>query len=111
MANIILLLLLAFIAQSFSQNIRSLQLLEIIGKKYQCTSAGCSPSTRIHMSSLRDCELACLADTSCRTLSFDSSKNQCDLFINIPSQYGILLTQASVVTMTTVNYKQTSARK
>jgi hypothetical protein len=111
MANIILLLLLDFMAQSFSQDIRSLFLLKIIGKKYQCTSVGCSPSTLVLKPSLRDCEFACLVDASCHTLSFDSSKNQCELFVNIPSQYGNLLTQASVVTMTTIDYKQIPARK
>ncbi len=111
MANIILLLLLNFIAQSFSQDIRSLYLFEIIGKKYQCNTVGCSPSTLSLVSSLNDCEYACLADARCRTLSFDSSKNQCELFINIPSQYGNLLTQASVVTMTTNDYRQIPARK
>ena len=111
MANMILLLLLDFIAQSFLQDIRSLELLEIIGRKYQCTSGGCSPSTFVRGSNLRDCKFACLADASCRTLSFDFSKNQCELFVNIPSQYGNLLTQASAVTMTTTNYKQIHARK
>jgi hypothetical protein len=98
-------------AQSFSQDIRSLFLLKIIGKKYQCTSVGCSPATLVRKSSLRDCEIACLADARCRTLSFDSSNNQCELFVNIPSQYGNLLTQASAVTLITIGYRQIPARK
>jgi hypothetical protein len=107
----LLLLQLVFITHSISQDIRSLELLEMIDTKYQCNSPGCSPSTIVSTSSLRDCQIACLADAQCRTASFFQSISQCELFANIPDQYGTLLAEANVVTMTAIDNRKQSTRK
>ena len=59
--------------------------------KYQCNSTGCSPSTIASVSSLRDCQFICLSNTQCRTITLDQSSQQCEVFSDIPSQYGQLL--------------------
>jgi len=83
----------------------------VIDIKYQCNDPGCSPSTIVSVSSLKNCQFACLNDAQCRTVTFDQNSNQCELFSDIPSQYGTLLPQISVVTMTAINGIQLSARK
>ncbi len=111
MINTKLLLLLTIITQSISQEIRSLLLSEMMNIKYQCNSTGCSPSTIVSVSSLVDCQLVCLMNTQCRTITFDQSNDKCEVFSDIPSQYGDLLVQTGVVTMTAIDDRELSARK
>jgi hypothetical protein len=106
-----LLFLFTIITQSISQDIRSLLLSEMIDIEYQCNNTGCSPSTIISVSNLRNCQLVCLSDTQCRTVTFDQSNQQCEVFSDIPSQYGQLLAQTGVVTMTAIDDRRLSARK
>jgi hypothetical protein len=105
------LLLFTIITQSFSQDIRTLKLYKMNDIKYQCINLGCSPSTIVSASNLRRCQIACLSDTNCRTVTFDQSNNHCELFADIPSQYGNTLAQAGVVTMIAIDGRQLSARK
>jgi hypothetical protein len=60
---------------------------------------------------LRNCQLACLSDEQCLTVTFDQNSNQCELFSDIPSQYGNLSAQTGVVTMTAIDGRQLPARK
>jgi hypothetical protein len=111
MIDVKLLFLFTIITQSISQDIRSLLLSKMIDIQYQCNNPGCSPSTIISVSNLRNCQLVCLSDTQCRTVTFDQSNQQCEVFSDIPSQYGQLLTQTGVVTMTAIDDRRLSARK
>ncbi|UJR11880.1 hypothetical protein I4U23_016059 [Adineta vaga] len=110
MKNIKLLLVIVIIKQSAAQDIRSLILSQVNSIKYQCNNPGCSPSTIAPVSSLRDCEVACLFNPQCRTVTFDQSNNQCRLFPDIPSQYGDLISEPNVVTMIAIDNRQLSAR-
>ena len=76
---------------------------------YECDNSGCSPSTIVSVSSLRNCQYVCLTDAQCRTVTFDENSNQCELFSDIPSQYGNLLAKTGVVTMTVIDDRQLSA--
>ena len=105
------LFLLAFVTQITAQNIRSLFLSQVNDVKYQCVSPDCSPSTVVSASNLQNCQFVCLANTECRTITFDQSTNQCEVFADIPSENGDLLTQTGVVTMTAMDERQLSARK
>jgi len=90
---------------------RSLTFTQMIDTKYQCTSPGCSPSTIVTVLSLRYCQIACLADAQCRTASFSQSISQCELFVNIPGEYGTLSEEANVVTMIAIGGRQPSSGK
>ena len=79
--------------------------------QYQCTNPGCSSSNIVFAANLKRCEMACLADANCRTVTFDQSNNQCQLFPDIPSQYGSMVTQPGVVTLTAIDNRLLSARK
>lgn len=61
-----------FVVPCHSQEIRTLELQQIDSFQYQCTDPGCSLSTSIYVSSLRNCQIACLADAQCRTITFST---------------------------------------
>jgi hypothetical protein len=111
MKHTILLLLLTIIAQSTSQNIRTLLLSETNDVRYQCADPGCSSPTIVSASSLRDCEFGCLSNVNCRTATYDQSNSSCELFADITSQYGNIVAQAGVVTLMAIDNRQLSARK
>ena len=90
---------------------RSIQLSQMNNIKYECISVGCLPSTTVFTSDLRRCQMACLAMIQCRTASFYQSTNQCDLFTDIPDQYGSLLTAIGVVTFTATDSRRSFSRK
>jgi len=107
----IVLLLLTIIAQSASQNIRTLLLSKINDAQYQCVNPVCSSPTIIPVANLRDCEIACLSDINCRTATYDQFNSECGLFADIPSQYGSIVAQAGVVTLMAIDGRELSARK
>jgi len=111
MKHAMVLLLLTIIAQSASQNIRTLFLSKTENVRYQCVDPGCSSATIISVANLRDCEITCLSNANCRTATYDQSNSECELFADIPSQYGNLVAQAGVVTLMAIDDRQLSARK
>ncbi|CAF1429513.1 unnamed protein product [Adineta ricciae] len=58
---------------------------------------------------MQACQAACLINTDCRTAIFDQSNLQCELFIDIVRQYGQMITNENVVTMTAIDNRQLSA--
>ncbi len=111
MKHTIVLLLLTIIAQSASQIIRTLLLSKTKDVRYQCVDPGCSSPTIITVATLIACEIACLSNSNCRTATYDQSNSGCELFADIPSQYGNLVAQAGVVTLMAIDDRQLSARK
>lgn len=106
-----LILLLAVIKHSNSEDTRSILLSITNNVRYQCNQAGCSPSNVISVSSLRRCQIVCLTDSQCRTVAFNLITNQCETFPDIPSQYGSLTAQLSFLTMTATDQRRLSARE
>ncbi|CAF1131411.1 unnamed protein product [Adineta steineri] len=53
--------------------------------------------------------MACLSNINCRTATFDQSSNNCQLFENIPTEYGSMSSQAGVVTLITIGIRQAPA--
>jgi hypothetical protein len=111
MKHTIVLLLLTIIGLSASQNIRTLFLSKINDIRYQCVDPGCSSPTTITVATLIACQIACLSNDNCRTATYDQSNSGCELFADIPSQYGNLVAQAGVVTLMAIDDRQLSARK
>jgi len=79
--------------------------------RYQCLDPGCSPSTILSVVNLIKCQIACLSNVNCRTVTYDQSNSSCELFVDIPSQYGHLVAQTGVVTLIANDDRQLSARK
>ena len=111
MKYISLLILLAIVTSATAQDIRTLLLSKTNDLRYQCSDRDCLPSTITSVASMRMCEIACLAGNNCRTVTYDQFTKQCEQFADIPSQYGSLVAQAGVVTMTAIDDRQLSARK
>jgi hypothetical protein len=111
MKHAIVLLLLTIIAQSASQNIRTLLLSKTKDVRYQCVDPGCSSPTTITVATLIACEIACLSNVNCRTATYDQSNSDCKLFADVPSQYGNIVAQAGVVTLMAIDDRRLSARK
>lgn len=101
-----LLLLFTILLQAFSQNVRTLFLHKVNDMKYQCIDAGCSVSTIVYTSNVESCQFVCLSDNNCQTITFDQSNNQCEVFSNNPYQYGNMLTQTGVQTMTVADNQE-----
>ncbi len=106
MALTVILFLIIILAKSDSQDIRSLELYQMSDTNYQCIDPACSPSTIVSVSDIRSCQIACLSDAKCRTVTFDHSTNVCQMFFDIPSVNGNLLTQAGVETMIAIDDRQ-----
>ncbi|CAF1004580.1 unnamed protein product [Adineta ricciae] len=98
--------LLFFIVISNAQNIRTLKLFKINNIQYQCNNPGCSSSTIVYVSNLIRCETACLTNTECRTVTFNSSNNRCELFVDIIEQYGNMIPQIGFITMTAIDNRR-----
>jgi hypothetical protein len=106
-----MLLLFTIITQSIPQDIRTLLLYKMSDTQYECIDSGCSPSTITFVSNLMDCQIACLSDANCRTVTFDQFSKDCELFPDTPSQYGNMAAQTGVVTMIAIDNRELSARK
>ena len=107
----ILFLLFTLIAGILSQDIRAITFHQIIDTLYQCIEPGCSSFNTLLLPSISDCEWTCLSEIQCRTITFDPSNNHCNVFIDIPSQYGYLLSHVGIITMTAIDDRQLSARE
>ena len=111
MRNTIVLPLLLFTVGTISQDIRSIHLSQLKNTKYECDIGGCTPSTIISSVDLQSCRIACLKNYQCRTVTFYQNTNQCEIFVDIPSQYGKLSAQTGVLTMIADDERLLSARK
>ncbi|UJR11090.1 hypothetical protein I4U23_015272 [Adineta vaga] len=67
--------------------------------KYECNDSDCSSSKTVSVSDLRHCEIACLVDITCRTLTYDQSNNACQLFVDSPNERGNMLAQTDILTL------------
>ena len=111
MLKTIAVLLLLNIAPLTPQNQRSLVLSSMNDVQYQCLDPACSSSTIINAANMRRCQLACISDPNCRTMTFIPSNHRCELFPDIPSQFGHMVAATGVVTMLATDDRQLSARK
>lgn len=97
--------LMTLISSSMTQSFRSILFTASNHVKYQCNSVCCSPPIAIAVANMQACQIACLMDDSCLTITFDASTNACQRFADSPHQFGTMLVQANVITMTVVGGK------
>lgn len=99
------------ITRIVSQSVNYLYLLALTDTKYECNIAGCSPPITITISKLQDCEIACLQYEQCRTITFNSNTNHCEISVDIPSQLGNLLAHIGSTTMIVNDERKLNACK
>jgi hypothetical protein len=101
-------LLLIIVTLTMAEDLRSLRLSKVSNMKYQCGVPGCSASTLIAGSSLRDCQIACISHIHCRTITFEEATHQCELFTDTPNRRGNMSAQAGVLTMIAIGDQEVS---
>lgn len=79
--------------------------------RYQCSSPGCLSSTTTSANTLWDCQFLCLMINHCRTAVFFQSQHLCEMFEDVPGQYGSLIPEVNAKTMTSIDHRMLSARK
>lgn len=79
--------------------------------QYQCTSPGCTPSQINFTNTLLKCGYACLMNSQCHLANYNHLNHLCEIFADIPSQYGTLLSQLNIATIIAIDDRQASARK
>jgi hypothetical protein len=97
--RILPLFLFVFLGKSVAQNVRSFTMSVMTGWQFECVNTTCLPFATITASSVRACQIPCLAQIQCQALTFHSSTSSCQLLIKISNQNGIMLAQAETITM------------
>lgn len=94
-----------------AQDIRALTLSKMNNIQYQCAGQSCSPSIIIYALNLRRCQMTCIDNLQCRTVTYNQSDGRCEMFADIPGHNGCLMTQLGIITMTAIDSRRLSARK
>ncbi|CAF0985409.1 unnamed protein product [Adineta steineri] len=92
-------LMLLIIIQSSTEDIRSFIMLKITGSKFNCTTTTCLPFITSIVLNIRNCQIACLAQTQCDAASFHQSTSMCELFADVSNQTENLLPNVDIITM------------
>ncbi|UJR12868.1 hypothetical protein I4U23_017042 [Adineta vaga] len=74
-------------------------MLIITGQQFQCATTTCLPFTTVTTSSIRKCQMTCLAQEHCRASSFHQSTFACELFTDVSSQTGNMLSNLAMTTI------------
>jgi hypothetical protein len=69
------------------------------GWQFQCVNTTCLPFVAATASSLRKCQITCLAQVQCQAASFQQATSNCKLFANIQNQIGNMFADVEIVTM------------
>lgn len=102
----ILLCLCAIMVNLSMQDIRHFRLTRINNMKYQCTTTRCSSPRIVTVRDIRECQIACLADLTCRTITFDQTNIICEIFSTYPTQFGNMIPQTNTHTLITNNIER-----
>jgi hypothetical protein len=78
---------------------RSIAMSIITGWQLQCANTTCLPFVTVTASSIRACQITCLAQVQCQTASFHQATSTCKLFVNIGNQTGNMFADVETVTM------------
>ncbi len=86
-------------AQLVAQDMRSTVMSIMTGWQFQCATTTCLPSVTVVVSSVRRCQMACLAQIQCQAASFQQSTSTCEIFTDIGNQNGNMMAHVETVTM------------
>ncbi|CAF4076263.1 unnamed protein product, partial [Adineta steineri] len=73
------------------------------GWEFQCSRTTCVPFATVTVSSIYNCQVACLAQVQCKAASFYQSSSNCELFADISNQIGNLSANIDTVTMIVID--------
>ncbi|CAF1399629.1 unnamed protein product [Adineta steineri] len=92
-------LLFMIITQLTAQDIRSMEMYLMIDSKFQCANTTCLPFISIITSNIKNCQVACLAQSQCIAATFHRSTSDCELFDNMLNQNGNMLADVDATSM------------
>ena len=101
--RIFLLISIVFIDKSIGDDTRSVKMSIMKNSLFQCASTTCLPFITLTVSTVRQCQMACLANNRCQAASFHQTNSNCELFDNIASQNGNMTAQTNIVTMIAIS--------
>ena len=94
-----------------AQDLRTIKLNKMFGIEYQCTHEHCSMSTVLFTPNLTKCQIACISNAQCRTVTFEPSSYRCELFPDMANNYGQFVLNPNVVSLVAIDDRRLSARK
>ncbi|CAF4166197.1 unnamed protein product [Adineta steineri] len=112
-------LLFMIITHSIGEDIRSAQMSLIPDSKFQCANTTCLPFLNVITSNIKNCQVACLAQSQCRAATFHRSTTNCELFGDMLNQNGNMLADVDATSMDVISetrfpsgqYKNTGGSK
>ncbi|CAF4244244.1 unnamed protein product, partial [Adineta steineri] len=96
-------LLFMIITQAIAQDIRSMEMSLMIDSKFQCANTTCFPFISVITSNIRNCQVACLAESQCIAATFHRSTSGCELFDNMLNQNGNMLADVDSTSMNVIS--------
>ncbi|CAF1563028.1 unnamed protein product [Adineta ricciae] len=93
-----LLILSVIITQLVGEDMRSVRMFAVRGRKFQCATTTCSPFVNTVTPTIIKCEMTCLAQVYCRAASFHQSNSNCELFTDMSNEIGNMLTDLDIIT-------------
>ena len=89
--------------QLLAEDIRSMKMSLRRGWKFQCANTTCLPFARNNVSSILQCQTACLFYSMCKTISFYQTTSSCEMFGDMQSQLGNMLAAVDTTTMIVID--------
>ncbi|CAF4119470.1 unnamed protein product, partial [Adineta steineri] len=71
--------------------------------KFQCANTTCLPFINVITSNIRNCQVACLAQSQCTAATFHRSTSNCELFDNMLNQNGTMLADVDATSMNVIS--------
>ncbi|CAF1641331.1 unnamed protein product [Adineta ricciae] len=96
--NTCLWILSVIITQLVGEDMRSVRMFAMRGRKFQCATTTCSPFASAVISTNIKCQMTCLAQVYCTAASFHQSNSSCELFTDMSNEIGNMLTDVDIIT-------------
>ncbi|CAF1160526.1 unnamed protein product [Adineta steineri] len=91
------------ITQAVGEDIRFVEMSLIPDCIFQCANTTCLPFINTITSSIKDCQVACLAQIHCQAVTFYRSTSSCALFADMLNQNENILADADATSMIVIS--------
>ena len=92
-----------FVAQAMTLNLRSSYMSLMTNFQLQCANTTCLPLSITGVSTVLQCEIACLAQNLCQVATFNKLLSICQLFTNITYQISTVIPQMNVILLIVIS--------
>lgn len=101
--RIFLLLFIVSIEKVIGNNMRSITMSIMNEQRLLCANTTCLPSVICTVSTIRACQIECLANDQCQAASFYPTNFNCTLFYNVFNQTNYMSFQTNVISMIVIS--------